>query len=666
MITLSRIHPKSFSRHLFFFMGLLFLTLFLSACGDSSSSEPPPPTPPIVTPPAVLKNIIVTPVSTNIAQGLTQTFTAVGLYSDGSSSAITNVNWSTSASNLATIDANGLLTAKSAGTLTVTATQGNISASAPLTISAAALKVVSITAPLITIPKGLKEKLSATGLFTDESTQNLNNIIWSSSDSTVATVDPTGQFFAKGTGTVTIYASLNGMTSSVTITVSAAVLQSLKLQPPSTSVAAGLTQQFTVSGIYSDGTTLNLSNLTWSSSNTAIATVNTSGLVTTKIPGTSTISASINGITGSAPLTVTAAVLKSITLSPATNIPAGLTLQLTATGHYSDGTTQTLNNAQWTSSNTSGAIVSSTGLVTGLKVSTETISVALNGIQASVKIDILAAIPVSLQILGPDQTYLGLTRAYTLQAKMSDGTTLSNINVQTATWSSSNSAIAVYTGSGQFKSVAVGPFTISVTYHTVNSSKVVTVNPASLTELDVNLNDVNGGTSLNPNGSFGGVTSGLLVAKATLTNGTSSVVTLDNLTISDPSVISIDTSGHYQVLKQSGSALITGEYHGLKRTVALDASSLTYSYIQGPQTLAVAQRGYYSSITSYLGGDVYGYRYGNYEPNSTQMSNPIMSFHSSGQLNTEGTALSIGTTTAVANSIINSSITWYEYFTVIP
>ncbi|AXI02984.1 Ig-like domain-containing protein [Aquirhabdus parva] len=678
MSVFSKIQPKAFSRHLFFFMGLLLLTLFLSACGGSSSSEPPPPTPPVVTPPAVLKNIIVTPVSTNIAQGLTQTFTAVGLYSDGSSSAITNVNWSTSASNLATIDANGLLIAKSAGTLTVTATQGSISASAPLTISAAALKVVSITVPLTTIPKGLKEKLSATGLFTDGSTQNLNNIIWSSSDSTVATVDPTGQFLAKGTGTVTIYASLNGLTSSVTITVTAAVLQSLKLQPPSPSVAAGLTQQFTVNGIYSDGTTLNLSNLTWSSSNTAIATVNTSGLVTTKKTGSSTISASINGITGSAPLTVTTAVLKLITIaSPLKDIPIGLTAQLTATGQYSDGTTQILNNAKWTSSDTNTAIVTSTGLVTALSFTqpasaNAVIKAELDGIKGSFVITLTPAIPTSIQIIGSDQAYVGLTKGYTVKANLSDGTTSPNL-IDTTTWSSSNSNIAVFTNqdfSANFKAIAIGSFTISATYKGLNSSKTVTVNPAVLIELDINLNDANGGTTSGPDGNFGsGVNSGLLVAKATSSTGSSSIVTLDKVTISDPSVISIDTTGHYQVLKQSGFVLITGQYQGLQRTVALDTSSLRYYYLLGPQILTLyGLPSYYSLQLAPTGGETNLLSTSVYLPASNQLSDPsIINFIRSGRFNSQATTLNSGTTSALVNvANLPSTLKWYEYFKVLP
>src|SRR5207248_1928375 len=95
---------------------------------------------------------------------------------------------------------------------------------------------------------------------------------------------------------------------------------------------------------YTDSSTQNLtSQVTWASGTTSVATITTAGLATGVAAGTSTISASLNGITGSTVLTVSAAALQSIAVTPANpSIAKGLTQQFTATGTYTDSSTQNL------------------------------------------------------------------------------------------------------------------------------------------------------------------------------------------------------------------------------------------------------------------------------------------------------------------------------------
>ena len=119
------------------------------------------------------------------------------------------------------------------------------------------------------------------------------------------------------------------------LTVTAAVLQSIAVTPANPSVPKGLTQQFTATGTFSDNSTQNLtSQVTWASATTSVATITAAGLATAVATGTSTISATLGGVTGSTVLTVSAAVLQSIAVTPANpSVPKGLTEQFTATGH---------------------------------------------------------------------------------------------------------------------------------------------------------------------------------------------------------------------------------------------------------------------------------------------------------------------------------------------
>src|SRR5690349_5150131 len=93
-------------------------------------------------------------------------------------------------------------------------------------------------------------------------------------------------------------------------------LQSITVSPQGTTVAAGLTQQFSASGNFSNGTSEPLSNVTWATSDKTVATVSASGVVTGVKQGNVTITANSEGKGGSATLTVGAPALKSMSISP--------------------------------------------------------------------------------------------------------------------------------------------------------------------------------------------------------------------------------------------------------------------------------------------------------------------------------------------------------------
>jgi uncharacterized repeat protein (TIGR03803 family) len=173
------------------------------------------------------------------------------------------------------------------------------------------------------------------------------------------------------------------------------VLQSITVSSSMISVAAGLTQQFTATGHYSDGSTQNLtSSVTWSSSNTSIATIASSGLAQgVSAGGPVTIMASLNSITGTAQLTVTAPMLVSIAVTPANpSVPATTTQQFTATGTYTGGSMKNLTGAvTWSSSNMAAATINASGLASALSAGTSMISAALGGVSGSTTITVITA-----------------------------------------------------------------------------------------------------------------------------------------------------------------------------------------------------------------------------------------------------------------------------------
>jgi hypothetical protein len=120
-----------------------------------------------------------------------------------------------------------------------------------------------------------------------------------------------------------------------------ATLVSIAVLPSNPILASGLKQQFAATGTYSDGSTQNVtSSVTWTSSNTAVTTINATGLATGVAVGSTTIQAASGLLSNSTGLTVIPALLTSITVTPAnSSLATNGTLQFTATGVYSDGST---------------------------------------------------------------------------------------------------------------------------------------------------------------------------------------------------------------------------------------------------------------------------------------------------------------------------------------
>ena len=225
-----------------------------------------------------------------------------------------------------------------------------------------------------------------------EDTQNLTfSATWVSSSTGVASVTAGGLATAVAQGTSTISATTAGITGSTTLTVGAPALTSIAITPANPSIAKGTTQQFHATGTYSDGSTVDLtSSVAWASSNAGVASVSVSGLATGAGAGTAQISATAGAVTGATNLTVTAAKLISITVTPAgQSAKLGSKIQYKATGTYSDGSTQDLTaSVTWSSSSPSVATMTTTGVATAAKAGSTTIGAASAGITGSTSLTV--------------------------------------------------------------------------------------------------------------------------------------------------------------------------------------------------------------------------------------------------------------------------------------
>jgi hypothetical protein len=143
-------------------------------------------------------------------------------------------------------------------------------------------------------------------------------------------------------------------------------LSSIAVGPASPTIETGSTDntvQMTVSGTNNDGSTADHPSVAWSISDPSVATINSTGLVTSASIGTATVTATSNqnpSITGTQTVTVTVGCIQSITLTPTNGTVSGNnpTLPITAEAMTCNGDQGVTSVATWTSSNTALATVS--------------------------------------------------------------------------------------------------------------------------------------------------------------------------------------------------------------------------------------------------------------------------------------------------------------------
>lgn len=206
-------------------------------------------------------------------------------------------------------------------------------------------------------------------------------VSWSVSNPAVATINSSGVVTAVGNGTSQVIAQSNGVIANSDVTVSigssgSGGSASLTVNPTSiVETFDGETTQFIAMGSLNGTTPQNVSNqVTWVSSNTQVATINSSGLATGLGAGTTSITAYYGGVSATASLTVTVSSTTpstpQITIIPSnvTAVGAGSVTQLIAIGDLTgNGIVQNLTNSvSWSSSSFQNVSVTQTGLATAL------------------------------------------------------------------------------------------------------------------------------------------------------------------------------------------------------------------------------------------------------------------------------------------------------------
>ena len=271
-------------------------------------------------------------------------------------------------------------------------------------------------------------------------------------------------------------------------------LTSIKIALATSSVAAGLADQLTATGEYSDGTSKDLTaSVTWTSSDASVATVSTAGVVTTLTQGTAKITGTLSGVSGSITLTVNAPIIsKLVVSSTSTSIAPGTTVQFTATGTLTNGTTENATGlVTWTSSNPSvaginvnGAQGLAMGLTTGTSTITASITTSSGTVSQSALLTVTSATLTSISVTPTSASIpLGTVQQFTATGTFSDNS-MQDIT-GTVVWSASPASVASITVSGLATGKDIGSFTVTATSGAINNTVTATVNAIDLKSIAV-------------------------------------------------------------------------------------------------------------------------------------------------------------------------------------
>ena len=469
-----------------------------------------------------LTSIEITADYSTIARGTSAKLTVKGNHAGLITGDIINpdqVTWVTSQPGVADFKTSGIpnrVSGLTPGTTILTATVGSVKSTYTLAVSSATVTAVTVTPVAPSVPNGLTQQFAATGTFSDGTTQILtDDVTWASSLLGVATISDT--YGSKGlaqTQTVSvtptkISATFGIVSGTADMTVTPAALKSIAITPASPSILTLSAGKLTAVGTYTDNTTSDItSQVTWSSSDTSVATIS-GGTATVLKSGSTTIGASLGTVSQSTSLKATGGNLTGITITPATQTlvkkdAVATTGRISATGTFSNGSSRDITGAvTWTAADTSlatAAVASGTlAWVTAVAVTPKAVPTKVTAASGSlsatatvaVTAPLLQSIAFSTTALNPT---IGTSAPIAVNATFDDGTTQDVTPF--STWTSNDltkaTGAAGGLGSERVTGVGAGTTTLSATYggKTVLAPATITVTSRNLLSLTLSPGNV--------------------------------------------------------------------------------------------------------------------------------------------------------------------------------
>lgn len=344
---------------------------------------------------------------------------------------------------------------------------------------------------------------------------------------------------------------------------------SVTLAPTTLALHPGEVAQLSATTRDRNGANLSGRTITWTTDNASVATVSTSGLVTAvAVGGPARITATSEGVSAAATVSVTPIPIASIALAPATlSLESGDTARLVATPKSATGESLTGRTITWTSANAAVATVSAAGLLTALAPGGPVSIIATSeGVQATAQATVTPAAVRSLTI-APDTAsiIIGTQRALSAELRDARGATLTG---RTVSWTSSNPAIASVSQNGTVNAVAIGgPVSIvAQSEGMADTSRITVIDvPVQSVQVTAPVAEVNDGATVQ--------------LAVRLTDAAGQPLTGRAVTwISDSAhIATVDAAGLVRTLR-AGTARFRARAEGVEGSVSLAVRGLLYRW----------------------------------------------------------------------------------------
>lgn len=425
-----------------------------------------------------VKGITVSDSSVSLASGKTKALTWNVIPSNATDKTVT---WSSSNTSVAVVSANGVITAKNAGTavISVKTADGGFTATCSVTVHVP-VTGVAVSVASVKVPKGQTSVVTAA--VTPSNATN-KSVVWSSSDTSVATVDAnSGKItgVAKGTATITCVTVDGKYKASCNVTVYQLV-NSVKLDAVTLNLQAGKYKTVTAKISPSSAT---YPTVKWKSSNEKVAIVSSNGVIKAVGPGTATITAV--SADGNAEASCTVKVTQPATgikldkTSATVKIGDGQYIVLKATVLPSNASNK---NVTWTTSNSKIARVSQNGVVVGYAKGYVNITAKTADGAYSATCRVLVARGVTGIKLDKTTITMNVGKSTTITPTI----TPSDATNKTVKWSSDNNDAATVDQNGKVTAKGSGYATITAKTADgglVAKATVLSVKPVTAVKLD--------------------------------------------------------------------------------------------------------------------------------------------------------------------------------------
>jgi len=339
----------------------------------------------------------------------------------------------------------------------------------------APVAAVAITPSPASVVAGGTAQLAAVLLDSAGRVLGGRSVAWTSTDTLMARVSASGLVTTRRPGYVTITATSEGKSGSGTVIVTEKVtpVARVEIGPDRPSVALGDTVALTAAPRDAQNNVLPGRSVTWSSSDSSVATVSRAGMVTARREGTTTITALAEGKRASTTLTVTPAPVAAVAIAPtAIALEVGDTQRATVQPRDGRGNLLTGRSVTWTSSDPGVATVGADGAVVGIARGQATLTARVETRSATAAVTVTA--PVAAVGVSPATGSIAVGATIQLDATLRDARGRA-MEGPAVTWSSSAPAIATVSRQGLVTGVTAGTVTVTALAEGKQGNAAITV-----------------------------------------------------------------------------------------------------------------------------------------------------------------------------------------------